>query len=431
MVVRCPGSPFLMGFLFWAYASTVVESLRAPTRPQMDKSSKMNKSWVDYMPRYGDPARSGTHSDGLSMSSFNSTIDTAVVARGESKEAAERRAPRSVFLFLTRTGLENEDMWEAFFSGADKHTYQVFVHCVESQNCTDNFKKRNHIGMRQVETVPTEYCTNLMSAMVQLLKEALQYNANKGDKFVFLSESTLPVKPFSHVHHELTKHAKSDLCIHRSQEWPRGVDCHVVKHSQWSVLNRNHAQIVTQNWAQIFRRYKDHTFTVPMLDPERWKIQGVRTMHDSRLCTDEWGVFASIYGAVPFHSKLQDPNLNPDPLKFDAIKPQGICHTFAFWSADKSSEPEVDLVRSLGDSWPATRMDCNDAPAAAEAWEFPKCHETHPVTITSLDENGARVMRDSQFLFIRKFKTGVVNLATFKKELLRPQASSENSTWFR
>merc|ERR1719401_1716336 len=96
----------------------------------------------------------------------------------------------------------------------------------------------NPMGLVQVPTVNTIYCTNLVSAMNKLLEVSLRESAQPGDKFIFVSESTLPVKPFAAVYAALTKDQASDFCVARADQWPMGSGFYIVKHSQWVVLSQ-------------------------------------------------------------------------------------------------------------------------------------------------------------------------------------------------
>merc|ERR1719321_806707 len=104
--------------------------------------------------------------------------------------------------------------------------------------------------------------------MVQLLKFALRDPPmNKMEKFVFLSDSTLPVKPFGHIYESLSSTSGSDLCVFPSHHWGTakvgfggipassmfrtGETAYLVKHHQWLVLNREHAQVMVANWKPV------------------------------------------------------------------------------------------------------------------------------------------------------------------------------------
>merc|ERR1719375_1349168 len=71
-----------------------------------------------------------------------------------------------------------------------------------------------------VETVPSSHCLDTVTAMVQLLRAATAESASSPrDKFVFVSDSTLPVKPPHEIFHALTEHSGSDICVMPSFSW--------------------------------------------------------------------------------------------------------------------------------------------------------------------------------------------------------------------
>merc|ERR1719262_409136 len=90
--------------------------------------------------------------------------------------------------------------------------------------------------------------------MAKLLQTAVSESQSPNDKFVFLSETTLPVKPFAFIYQSLTVDQNSDFCIATTDQWARlaskniGESAVLVKHSQWTVLSRYHAELVVQRW---------------------------------------------------------------------------------------------------------------------------------------------------------------------------------------
>merc|ERR1719424_481379 len=111
----------------------------------------------------------------------------------------------------------------------------------------------NPLGITQVTTVPATYCRDLVSPMVQLLRSATLESSSARDKFVFGSESTLPVKPFREVYSTLTWDTNSDFCIYPTDHWvqlqlAQNLMALMVKHSQWVVLNKAHADTMVREW---------------------------------------------------------------------------------------------------------------------------------------------------------------------------------------
>merc|ERR1719181_1357715 len=94
--------------------------------------------------------------------------------------------------------------------------------------------------------------------MAQLLKGALKLDAGTvggREKFVFLSESTLPIKPFAEIHSSLLLDDKSDFCLFPSDQWGSanidGSFVKLLKQHQWVVLNRDHARLFVRDWVPV------------------------------------------------------------------------------------------------------------------------------------------------------------------------------------
>jgi hypothetical protein len=100
------------------------------------------------------------------------------------------------FLFLTRSGLNCEELWSDFFAGAEPGSFSIYAHS----------KERPPVGSvlankRINEIMPTEWGTvSLVRATLALLRAAL---ADDNTKFVLCSESCVPLYSFAHVRKEL------------------------------------------------------------------------------------------------------------------------------------------------------------------------------------------------------------------------------------
>jgi len=72
------------------------------------------------------------------------------------------------------------------------------------------------------------------------------------EKFVIVSDSTLPVKPFSAVFKALTESNESDYCYNSVDQWGTatmsGRNYTIPKHWQWAVLNRTDAEQLVRRW---------------------------------------------------------------------------------------------------------------------------------------------------------------------------------------
>lgn len=352
---------------------------------------------------------------GWNATLFANTMDT------HAKQKSRSPPPVLHFLFLTRAGLERLDLWEAFFLGW-RGKYRAYMHCTDHVTCRSQLAfGSNKIGIMQVATVPTIYCKDLVSAMHRLVVAALPSSPGSAsainDKFIFVSETTLPVKPFPYIYASLTRNRASDFCVAPSSKWPQGFNFHIVKHSQWVVLNREHAEVLRNNWPQIKSHSSSELWTVPLLNSRTGAVEGVGRLHANGICTDEWAIFASIFGAIRNPKILNDPQLNPHPLYPNAVQPQGQCHTFAFWDEDGGMMAHDSLVNKLRLD-PGSKLSCA-AGTQASAYNMPDCASSHPVSIDALSPAGARAFRRSPFLFARKFRALAISEPVFRSIILQ------------
>merc|ERR1719414_229699 len=175
------------------------------------------------------------------------------------------------------------------------------MHCKEEATCRTHLSMGNPLGIKMVRTVPSVYCKDLVTPMVQLLEAASLESTSPGDKFAFVSETTLPVKPFAAVYAALTADQNSDICIEPRNEWlwlsntkNRAESATLVKHSQWVVLNKDHARRLIRRWPHINGKSYAH-WTVPLWPhSQEWGYSVDdfgKLPRDAALCTDEWAIF--------------------------------------------------------------------------------------------------------------------------------------------
>lgn len=162
---------------------------------------------------------------------------------------AKSARPRVNFLFLAKDRIQRPDIWVRFFKNANPNEYRIFQHCVDvnacrAQSISSGMNKLRSPPLIIENPVPTQYCKDLVSAENLLLETALKSSgaipskasasllSKRGphlgksttsplDKFVFLSDSTLPSKPFQEVYSKLTHKADSRFCVFPQQEWAR------------------------------------------------------------------------------------------------------------------------------------------------------------------------------------------------------------------
>ena len=149
--------------------------------------------------------------------------------------------PKLAFLFLTIGDIYHEPTWVNFFASHEDF-YTLYVHSKHSLSKTSFFKESEI-----PDKIPTSWA-NTMRAQVALLREALKNPAN--EKFVFVSESTIPLRSFKEVYETLMSTPNSLFKYYRNtfarSFGPLSSDM-ILKNAQWVVLNRKHAQLMADD----------------------------------------------------------------------------------------------------------------------------------------------------------------------------------------
>jgi len=152
------------------------------------------------------------------------------------------------FLFLTRTGAVSfPEAWSAFFASADASSFSVVVH--RSDNSTEEspaaFAFREACRGRLTLAPHAEGGWGRLIRPSQSLAQAALEADAAAEAFVFLSDTTLPVKSFAAVRAALAeRRGRSSLCFNPQAQWQRSqADPASVfpKASQWWTLSRPHA----------------------------------------------------------------------------------------------------------------------------------------------------------------------------------------------
>jgi hypothetical protein len=291
--------------------------------------------------------------------------------------------------------------------------YRALVHCKHEEVCDLSLVIKNGFRLGQVQTVPSSYCSDLVTPMVQLLKAGLAESASASDKFVFLSQSTLPVKPFHFVYSTLTSTPDSDLCVSPTPGWLRmhfgagsAKTALLVKHSQWVVLNRGMSTTMAQQWKNVGSR--PGVWSVPVLSVNGEPRKTAEMHGKVNLCTDEWAFFATIYGTIidNGHATVPLQGFGGDLWIHggnSAVAKQGACHTFTYWRSYHAED--LRFMSQLLD--PGTRLSC-----------YPNCYGSHPAEFITLSDSGATVLRHSPYIFARKFSRDVMTLDQFHRIIL-------------
>ncbi len=156
------------------------------------------------------------------------------------------------FLFLIYGDINHEDMWYRFFKGVDKSKYSIYIHYKFDTvlKYFEEYKLKNCISTNYGDI-------SLVYAQQFLLSKALEDESNT--KFVFISNSCIPLKSFDYVYEKLTKNENSYFGISTGFYFPHsfinGLNFStrdVCKASQWCILNREHAKICSSDKVLVY-----------------------------------------------------------------------------------------------------------------------------------------------------------------------------------
>mmetsp|Transcript_29324 Transcript_29324/g.84265 ORF Transcript_29324/g.84265 Transcript_29324/m.84265 type:complete len:475 (+) Transcript_29324:178-1602(+) len=305
--------------------------------------------------------------------------------------------PQVFLLFLVYDKVNNINVWERFLEGGVKGSdYHALVHCKSESKCRHNIRSGR---FEIIPSVETRYCLDLVSGMNQLLRVALQL-AGVGatrDKFVFVSDTTLPVKPFSFVYKHLTADHASDFCMFPRNEWAEvpgwtnheGMKVRIApKHHQWIVLNRKHAILSVEGSRQQLDLM--HTLQLNL---------GVMSKGYSNTgCLDEFWHFQTAYKSVQIpngHAMLNIEDFHGAPLSTSNYQIQGRCNTFVNWvqRASGTQNNITDLAKMMRDD-PGTDM----SPPT----------DARPSSFQRMGHKSLVALRKSPFLFVRKVDAAAI-----------------------
>jgi hypothetical protein len=300
------------------------------------------------------------------------------------------------FLFMAVDKVSNLGVWRSYFHNAPREQFRAFVHC-KLPACNAQVQGTELIA---VPTVPSYYCTDLVSPMNQLLNIAIQSDTtfHSADKFAFISDSTLPAKPFASLYSTLSMRQGSDFCVFPSFEWadvvgPDGKLEVVAKHHQWVTLERAHTEMLLQDWwsgklhnlMSLFRMNQDsyQSYNNSYADQRNFG------------CLDEFWHMAALYGPIGQVDSaglkiVTLPSFVGGPLSISSTAGwQGECDTFVMWSKHLNygaTNPFARFYRML------------DPPSIPHGGNFAR-----PGWWDSISSTGLRAIRSSTFLFVRKF----------------------------
>lgn len=345
------------------------------------------------------------------------------------------------FIFLANNSVPHLSLWSKFFRQAQGTHWRAWLHCVNSTACEQSLGDKHPFQL--VPTVPSTYCVDLVRPMVHVLRKALAtYKAKSSvvEKYIFVSDTTLPLKPFRDVYVALTADHDSHFCFVGPKSWNH-LDINqarvfLPKHSQWMVMSRQHAEIFAKHWRGV---HQDGSFRVDLrpdgrsISPRGLKALRRKTrraipraesttfLGGAGGCADEVAAYSTIFGVFEPWS-LRPDSLeglgvelrNSTPLAFtDGMNET----TRGHWSAAPLYMPRSRCTTFQ--MWPGAienRANCEDsnlreifgAFARDKTLELGGTHDggAHPFTLNNLGRKSLEALRASSFLFGRKFAPG-------------------------
>merc|ERR1719253_1227572 len=194
----------------------------------------------------------------------------------------------------------------------------------------------------------------------------------------------------------------SDICLFPSDQWGSanidGSYVKLLKHHQWVVLSRPHAEMFVTHWISVNARSEwriwlksgswqgNHRYVYP---------QSFYYPAAANTCTDEWAFMATIFGALEPHTGSRELHgFGGGFIDMNTHTTQGRCRTWTYW--DNSWDPAATALASqIANDYYGSSMSC-----------FPKCF-ARPATLFKLSTSSLHALRRSPFLFARKFGPNV------------------------
>jgi len=188
----------------------------------------------------------------IDKNDYNRTLKTITLAK-----------PKLAFLFLTREDVNYPKIWEKFLKN-NMDRCNIYMHPKEGKKVKSFFKK--YI----IDTITNTSWgrISIVKAMNNLLKEAIKDGTNQ--KFIFVSESCLPLHNFDKIYSYLEKTDKSIFSLGNAsgQHMKRfeylkkpeklGINKDTFyKAETWSILSRKHVELILDNSKYFLETFND------------------------------------------------------------------------------------------------------------------------------------------------------------------------------
>jgi hypothetical protein len=147
-------------------------------------------------------------------------------------------------VFLTRSGVNHPHFWQKLL---EKHSDKFNVYLYADHSLSNPFFE----SFRIKTLIPTSWDYHINTWQL-LLKTA--YANEENYKFVYLSESCIPIIPLEKIYDELVKDSNSYL-VYARPWWPKDNIREVIElpeehrwgNHEWTILNRKHAGMIVND----------------------------------------------------------------------------------------------------------------------------------------------------------------------------------------
>jgi hypothetical protein len=158
--------------------------------------------------------------------------------------------------FLTRGDLLQPKVWEGFLAGAARDKYTVYCHPKFSEQVTGPILRDRIISHQ----VPTQHGhATIVKATLNLFSQAYAEDEDN-EYFVLLSESTIPIVPFEHIHQGIESQGAHSIVSYNvpPRDTDHGRRLNAVTqpelfapaffhHDQWIILHRRHVAMLLEH----------------------------------------------------------------------------------------------------------------------------------------------------------------------------------------
>lgn len=171
------------------------------------------------------------------------------------------------FLFITYENHSKYNLIEKYFENVNKSKYTIYSHAKNPKNVTNKLIKNNLIK-KYIDSKWGRF--SIYEIMYELLNKAYKDPLNK--YFLFISDSTVPIKSFNDLYTFLMNNNKSFIesmnipkhqlnILFKLQEKSNILK----KASQWVCLNRKHTKILLDNYKKSLQLFQTEFRTLPFL----------------------------------------------------------------------------------------------------------------------------------------------------------------------